>query len=40
MPALAARDLAPKFTTLIAAGLFCLSTSLSHAADEIDPAAP
>jgi multidrug efflux pump subunit AcrA (membrane-fusion protein) len=40
MPALAARDLAPKLTALFAVGLVCLSASVSRAADEADPAAP
>jgi HlyD family secretion protein len=35
-----ARDLTPKFTALIAAGLLCLSSSPSHAAEETDPNAP
>ena len=40
MPVFAARDLAPKLTALVAAGMLCLSASPSHAAEDADPAAP
>jgi HlyD family secretion protein len=35
-----ARDLTPKFTAVIAAGLLCLSSNPSRAAEESDPNAP
>ena len=40
MPVFVARDLAPKLTALVAAGMLCLSASHSHAAEDADPAAP
>lgn len=36
----ATRDLTPKFTALIAAGLLCFSSASSRAAEEADPNAP